>query len=231
MKKLTTREKTLLFVTLLVAAIALTIQFAIIPMYNAYSEKTDLHDRLLDRRSDLDAKLAREPAVVREYNRSLDLFAELGTVYPETVPNEDIDRLITRLIVSNGFVPMSLQIGAPTALTIRGADIEAPQETEEAEQRTMSALTTMREARSGGSPPPAQPAGDSTRAALLIVPVSMNIEGDYPSLKRLIAELNRTDYIRLTRVSYNIDAGAGLNATNIFAIAFEITMLNENLEF
>jgi hypothetical protein len=99
--------------------------------------------------------------------------------YREAIPKEDIGRMLTELVVDNGFLPVSLAVQDP-------GDYEIP-EPEPAEGE---------EAASGETPPEPPP------AAFLLVKADMVLSGNYANLKRLIDSMRDIDHIRLSGFSF-----------------------------
>ncbi|MCL2538759.1 MAG: hypothetical protein FWE66_00315 [Oscillospiraceae bacterium] len=114
------REKMLIMITAAIAIVALGLQFVILPLNREVAAKRDLYDILDIKALEVDEKLQREAMIIRQHQRAEDAVGEMNKIYPNRLPNEEIDRVITRLCMSNGLSPQSLQIGTPNTVKLTG---------------------------------------------------------------------------------------------------------------
>ena len=193
---LSKREKILILVAVVVVLIYGAFQFGITPVYNKYSEKQLKYEDLSYEKKLLDEKLKNRYDIRENYTNSEENFIEIKEQYPNIMSNEEIDRVLTGICLQNKLNPTLLGISDGTA---SGKTLGQQASKKEETQKT---------------------------SFFTVVTATMNLRGDYASLKGLINTVNEIAYIRISRVSFSFDReGTGASASNI-SVFFEVTMLN-----
>ena len=123
------REKILIIAAAALAIAVLGFQFVIIPLNTAIAEKRETYMQLDMEALELKDRLAREALTVQSFERAEAAVEELSGTYPERLPNEEIDRRMTRLCMASGLNPQALQIGAPAVVKVPGKTGERNEET------------------------------------------------------------------------------------------------------
>ncbi|MCL2698648.1 MAG: hypothetical protein FWE74_11300, partial [Oscillospiraceae bacterium] len=103
------REKKLLFGAGLVLILYLSIQFAILPLTNAYNEGIENRDRLRIEKDTHDMEATTLPNLRIRSTEVRDRFFELTSGYSTIVPNEHIDQRLTALCGNNDLRIISLR--------------------------------------------------------------------------------------------------------------------------
>ena len=201
---LTKREKIMLFSVGLIAIIALSIQFVIIPLSNRYNEGLNERGRLSAEKAAHEMEVATLPALRDRNSEAYERFDELTDGYPTIVENEEIDNMLTTLSNKNNLRPISLRI------TPRPTTAPAPQPAngENGDTGENGAVQNKR------SLP------EFTKST-----VQMNVVGSYQSLMRLIDEVSSIKYIHLTNVGFAENYLMPDQAR--VSVIYEITFLTE----
>lgn len=114
-KNLSKREKILMFSALLLLITYLVVQFAIYPMFTRYTSAGAELLHLEGERFDVEMNIANLP-LTRDLNDSVhERLDALRAAYPKLVPNEDIDVLMTGLVLRHNLSPTLLNISRPPA--------------------------------------------------------------------------------------------------------------------
>jgi cell division protein FtsL len=176
--KLSRREKVLIALASAAVLIFAAARFVVMPLTAAQQAQQQRHEELSTQKAMMDMKFQME-TTTRENNAAAAATVEnIYERYTEAIPKEDIGRMLTELVVSNDFLPVSLAVQDP-------GDYEIP-EPEPAEG----------EEASGETPPEPPP------AAFLLVHADMVLSGNYASLQKLIDSLREIDHIRLSGFSF-----------------------------
>ena len=121
---MTKREKLLVFIMVAVAMVALSVQFAIIPLYSGYAEKDDRLNDLEIQKMNADSRFAQEFGTRDAFNRALLATEDIRSSFPNEIPTEFVDQRITELCFANNVVPRSLSMTAPRGMSIPTFDSE-----------------------------------------------------------------------------------------------------------
>jgi len=213
-QELTKREKTLLFFMGIIAIVALSIQFLIIPLSNRYTDGIENRENLRTEKTLHEIEVQNLPALRSQNIQSRERFEELVSGYPDRVPNEIIDnRWLTPICGRNQLSIVSLRFTqrneppppAPPTTQPDSVNYQEPDEPDEASYL----------------PEPGRVFDKAT--------VFMNARGTYQNLLRLIDEVNATEYLRLTNVSYAASAtNTMIEGSSTISLTFEVTMLNRS---
>lgn len=184
---LSTREKRLLILLLVLGVSFLSFRFLIQPLYNYTGtlEET-LNTAVMDQMT-TKGVLIGEGMTRQNLESAKVQMEELRGRYPAEMPNEDINDLVTDLYIRNGLTSTNMNLST---------------------NRTQPEDVT----------------------SYVTTGVTVTLTGTYGALKRMIDEVESTDYIRIGRLSFATeslgDAETGENTVlqNI-AVYFEITML------
>jgi len=203
MTTLSNREKKLLFVATIFIILFVAVQVFILPMSQRYQEKRAEYDQLAAQKASIEMKLATEPSIRQGYATAQKNYEALQARYPVQMPNEGIDKVLTGLCVANGLQPLILSIEDPEE-PVAAAD---------------PATTNTAEAGTDKVPP----------TVFRTARATMNISGDYASIKRLTKFINDTDYLRLKKVSLRPIAELAVltSGPQNVALLFEINMLEK----
>jgi len=112
------REKRLIFAMLIFGAVALTVQFAIIPMNNELEEVRTELEQLEYQQFETQTKLGRELIIRQAYEVAEDDASEVYMRYPASIPAAEIDRFLTNLCFAHGIIPSSLSMSGASSLNI-----------------------------------------------------------------------------------------------------------------
>ena len=128
---LTKREKFLLLILGLLALIYLSFQFGFMPLYNSYTESRMERDRLQAERLQLEMKILNLQTILEENRIANDDYARITEDYPELVPNEEVDTVLTNLVLGVGMSISSVRFFTPPSnadtvlFTVVGATMSA----------------------------------------------------------------------------------------------------------
>lgn len=195
-------EKRMIFIGALVILCFVAFQFLINPMYKSISVLEEEYGALVSQKEYLEAKIQNEPIARAAHESAVEALEGVKARYPEALPNEEIDKLLSSMCLENNLYPVRLGISAGE---IRK---KAPVESEDG---------------SVVEPEVEQAPAYTTVMAL------MELDGDYDSLKGLVSEVEKTDYIRITKLTYSSlpdDSGTDNQMSAGISVQFEITMLN-----
>jgi len=198
---LSKREKTMLFVLGMIALIALSIQFVIIPLANSYTDGVDERERLRGDKALHELEVANLPTLRNQNAQAHERFDNLTNGYPELVPNELID--------SRWLTPLSSKYSM-NIMSLRFARRDPPRS------------TTVTETDSEGN------TVETTVPAQVFTKVNavMSVTGNYHSLLNLINEMHATEFMRLTSVSYSRSFIEDIIERSTISLSFEITLKN-----
>ena len=110
---LTKREKLLLLVLGLLALIYLAFQFGFRPLYESYSNSRLERDRLQAERLELEMKILNLQTLIDENKIANDDYIRITEDYPEVVPNEEVDTVLTNLVLGVGMSIRSVRFFTP----------------------------------------------------------------------------------------------------------------------
>jgi len=211
-QQLTKREKILLFSVGLIAILYFSIQFAILPLATRYNNGVNERERLTIEKETHDMEAATLPAL-RTRNEQVNAdFDELTNGYPNRMPNEEIDRILTSLCTR--------LILSPTSLRFAPRDPPPPPPPEPTQP------DTVRYDAQGTEEEEEEPAPVAPRPVFTKATAFMNVNGSYQSLLRLLDEVNSIEYIRLTNVGFQGSRLLGMQTPDsTISLTFEITML------
>jgi len=113
MQKITKREKILLFSALLLVIFYVVVQFVIFPLYSRYTDAAADLQTLEDQRFSVEMDIANLPLIRSSNEAAKERLSQVREAYPELVPNEDIDVLMTNLITRHNLSPTLLNIVRP----------------------------------------------------------------------------------------------------------------------
>ncbi|MCL2820901.1 MAG: type II secretion system protein M [Oscillospiraceae bacterium] len=75
------------------------------------------------------------------------------------------------------------------------------------------------------------PANEDSKTVFLITSASMTVTGDYTSFKKLLDEVEKTDYLRISQISYVFGVASDDSVVmDRIAIGFEVTMLKDDID-
>jgi len=114
------REKILVFIAVVVGLISLTSTYVISPMYSLYGEKQAEYDRLTHEQFQLETKFANEAVYRQSNDDARSGFDKITRRYPQIMPNDEIDNLLTGLCLRNDLKPTSLRLSDAAAYTVQG---------------------------------------------------------------------------------------------------------------
>jgi len=103
------REKTLIFIALLLLLIYLVIQFAIYPLFNRYVDSVQERIYLTTEKAQVEADIANLASIEEANTVANEKFERIVQEYPLLIPNEEIDRILTDMCISNGLKPTALR--------------------------------------------------------------------------------------------------------------------------
>jgi len=107
---LTKREKLMLLIAGLLLLMYFAFQFGFVPLYNSYQEAVIERDRLHSERLALELSILNLNSIIEANKAANNEFDEITKDYPLLIPNEEIDSLLTNLILSSGLSPRTLNI-------------------------------------------------------------------------------------------------------------------------
>ena len=127
-KKMSKRERILLFSASLLVIVYLIVQFVLFPLFSQLSDAEVTFEALDAQRFRFEMDLANLPHM-RDGNRlAQERLDSIRAAYPELVPNEDIDVLMTSLVTRHNLSPTLLSITRPGAVVSFGeAEPEGPE--------------------------------------------------------------------------------------------------------
>jgi len=200
---LSKREKKLLFGAGLVLILYLSIQFAILPLSNAYNTGLEDRDRLQTEKDAHDMEALMLPNLRVRSAETRERFYELTNEYTTIVPNEHTDQRLTSLCRDNDLRVISLRF-AP-----RPAAPPPPPPEYDADGNIISG-------------------GESTDRYPVFTTVTafMNLTGSYNSLMNLIDEVVGIKYIRLSNASLTRNIQDETDVSTI-SLTFEVTYLSD----
>ena len=195
------REKIMLFGAGLILILYLAIQFAIMPLSNAYNTGIEERDRLRSEKEAHDMEAAILPSLRIRSTETRERFYELTSGYSTIVPNELTDQRLTSLVGTNNLRVESLRFSP----------------------RPVAPLTPPQYDNDGNLI-----VEDKTDffPALTYVTAFMSLVGSYDSLMNLIDEVGDTEYIRLTSVSLTRRYRDSIDVSTI-SLTFEVTYLSD----
>jgi hypothetical protein len=197
---LSKREIKLLFGAGLVLILYLSIQFAIIPLSNAYNAGLDERDQLRTERDFHNMEAEMLPSLRTRSTETRERFYALTSGYSVIVPNELTDQRLTTLCGGNNMRISSLSFIQPPP-----APPPPPQYDYEGN------LIEEDEA--------------DTYPVFTYVTAVMGLTGTYNSLMNLIDEVIETEYIRITSASFTRIFRDGIEESDI-SLTFEVTYLS-----
>jgi hypothetical protein len=171
MKKLSVRERTMIFILIIVAIAVVMGYFLLLPMMSEYktiqTEYTELQDRELEMRRQIEQKESYQQA----YNLALVQYNEYSQYFYRPLDPEILDELVTGLTLASGLSPVTMSMSqlspegvplyTPTDLTLRPVPVQTPSAPAEAATGA-SASATGGEGESTGSDSGADGAASST---------------------------------------------------------------------
>jgi len=110
---LTKREKLLLLILGLLALIYLAFQFGFRPLYESYDRSRIERDRLQAERLELEMKILNLQTLLEENRIANEDYARITEDYPELVPNEEVDTVLTNLVLGVGMTIRSVRFFEP----------------------------------------------------------------------------------------------------------------------
>ncbi|MCL2424792.1 MAG: hypothetical protein FWD05_00475 [Oscillospiraceae bacterium] len=114
---LSKRERILFFIALLLLLTYLTVQFAIYPLFSKYIDGTQERNQLITERAQVEADLLNAAEIEERNMAAIVKYEQILQGYPAFIPNEEIDRILTDLCITNGLKPTALRFtnsfGAP----------------------------------------------------------------------------------------------------------------------
>lgn len=115
--ELTKREKVLILIAILLLLTYLVVQFAIYPLFNRYFDDIAERNSLQTEKVQVETKIANSTRIEDDFLAAKEEFDKIIQQYPLLIPNEEIDRTLTDLCISNGLKPTALRFtdsyGAP----------------------------------------------------------------------------------------------------------------------
>jgi len=195
---LSKREKILLFSACLLVIFYLSIQFVILPLATRYVDGLDERRVVRSEAQAVRADIANRTAIMSENQAANERFDDIRSDYPELVPNDEVHNTLTHLCLMNGLNPTRLTIVSPPPSIIAANEGATP---EQAEQAAIDGLFT-------------------------IITASMQVNGNFDSLKKLLNAVDKEQYIRITNVGFaaNRDNEGIENST--MTLNFELTYVN-----
>jgi hypothetical protein len=112
---LSKREKALLLAVGLLIMVYLAVQFAILPLADRYIEARQTRDFLTEELHTVEMDIASKPAIIESHTAAGERYEELKLEYPTLVPDEEIDALLTDLLLSHNLQPRRLNWTMPKA--------------------------------------------------------------------------------------------------------------------
>jgi len=107
---LSKREKIMLLVLGLLALLYVAWQFAFVPLYDNYTEAKMERDRLRLEREILELKILRLTSIEEANKLANDEYADITKDYPLLISNDEIDTLLTNLVLGVGMDIRSIRI-------------------------------------------------------------------------------------------------------------------------
>jgi len=161
---LTKREKLFLLIAGLLLLMYLAFQFGFVPLYNKYSELKAERDLLNAQRVELELKILNLQSIEEANNIANDEFAEITKDYPLLITNEEIDTVLTNLILSTGMSITSVRFFTPPSdddsvlftivgatMSVQGSYVSLLQLLDEVETIPNMSITTMTFSESRGN--------------------------------------------------------------------------------
>ena len=197
------REKKLLFGAGLVLILYLSIQFAILPLSNAYNTGIDDRDRLRSEKAAHDMEAQMLPSLRTRSVEARERFYALTTGYTTIVPNEHTDQRLTALCGNNNLRIISLRFAPRPA-----APLPPPPEYDDEGNIIES---------------------DETHYYPVFTTVTafMNLTGSYNALMNLIDEVVGIRDIRISNASLTRNI-IDMVDTSTISLTFEVTYLSDN---
>lgn len=204
MGNLSNREKNLIFALSLIVIIFLGVQFLFLPQFNSHNMKKTEYADLMTRKTEVEMRIASEPATRQNYDTSKQEYEQIKTRYPVKMDNEAVDNLVTGVTMRNQLAPLQLEIKDATQLELDKISPETKDTQASSEDKQMSVF--------------------------YIGTATISLDGTYESLKWLINEVAGIDNLRISRVSIQgaINTGTVTIGTQKITIAFQVSMLEEH---
>jgi len=114
---LSNREKILLLGLAVVVIVYLTVQFAIVPLYDSHEESREELYRLSAERDTYERNISNETLILDGNKDAREKYTEVKKRFPPLMPNEEIDYILTGLCIENGLRPIMLRISDPIPLS------------------------------------------------------------------------------------------------------------------
>lgn len=204
------REKIMILGAAIFVLIFLSFNYMIIPLNKQYIQKTEEYDSLDMERELVESKFNNEALTYVGHQRGEEAFNEIKKDYPFVMPNEQLDSILTKICLDNRLTPVTLGISDAEDFVLKKPDEETEEEVEEEN------IPNESEESEETAPP----------SALLVVTATMTLRGEYNSIKNLIDEIDKIDYIRISRLTFSLNNDTPTTNMPNISIFFEITMLN-----
>ena len=210
---LSKRERILIFIAAIVVLVFVAFQFFIMPAYNKYTAKLDEYDNLSYEKELLDMEFRSEELTRNNYIDFEKEFIEIKERYPVVMSNEELDRMMTGLCLENKLNPVMLEISVEETAE-EETEVQTEEQPESAEEETDSAEEQTDSA-------------EEQKVPFVVATVTMNLSGDYNSMKGLIDTMEGIDYIQITQISYAKEKDTGTPSDSNISVIFEVTMLTK----
>lgn len=119
-KGLKKREKVLIFALAMVVLVYVAAHFVIFPLFTQLSNVVYERERLTGEVSALAADIANIPVLHLENQQARERHLQATQLFPLLIPNEEIDPILTNLVLQNGLKPTALRftdaVGAAQAV-------------------------------------------------------------------------------------------------------------------
>ena len=192
------REIILLFVVGTVGAVLLVNNFILSPMYKAYSAKVEKYNGMTLQREMLEDKFMNEPLTRNLFEKAEAAMLLINEEYPTDIPNEEVDRIITKLCADNNLTPASLSLSS-AAEDFRIPPIPGRED----ERDSVDYYPAFRKSTA-----------------------NMKLLGTYSSLKSLIDQTADTSSIFINKFAIATDRVRGLDSFANIDVVFEVYMLS-----
>jgi len=126
-KKMSKRERILLFSAAVLIVVYLVVQFALLPLFSRLTDAETTLEALNSQRFSFEMDLANLPLMRDGHRHAQERLDSIRATYPELVPNEDIDVLMTSLVTRHNLSPTLLSITRPGTVAVVGAEEQGPE--------------------------------------------------------------------------------------------------------
>lgn len=203
MRKLTKREKTMLYILALIIILICGFYFFLIPEYNAYSQmKSQVEETKLTAYS-IRQNIENSEAVREKADEMSSELSSESSVYYPPMAEWELDNLITGMLQKHNLKPQSLQVSLPTETAITNFGDKAT-----ATQTTNAASS-----------------GTSDEGKMIVSRIQADVQGTKSDFIALTDEINSNPSIHIN--GFYMDSSSSNNEAADMTIDMEVLMYDD----